>query len=342
MPARAEIRYPIEHTKTEPISNVAIYLPGQDVRRTGMFNDLIGNDPAGLEVIMRADRYLKLRYGYEISEIVAKKELFDTLRRSEYTQAAVFTLSVALHNKLKYQGKDGFATLPAIITGNSMAMVTAAYLSGAIEGFETALDLAVMRGRTMEEHGDKRHTSMFAVKTPRARVDQLIAPPSLLDLCLINGPELFVLGGPDQGENNPVEKAKEELKQEKIRVFPLDVAMAQHGRYVRPAKGEFCNVLDTIKFKKPLMKVVGTKNPNEPINTAQGIIDELEYGFDNTFDNWAICQYLGKSKIHVIYEVNEKGTMVKIMAFAALGVIVGTAAVGFVEFWTRSHPGNKH
>lgn len=346
--------YPIEHQINERHSNVAVLLPGQDVRKPGMFDE-IAQHPAGQEVIERADRFLEKEFGYKISEIAAKDADPAVVRRTEHTQPAVFTLSVGLHNVNKYhRKKDGYVSLPRYLTGNSQGMGTAAYLGGAIDNFEEALWISAMRGKVMQKYGDPTPTSMVAVITTREVIDEMLERYPDLDLCLINDNSVFVIGGPSrENPDDPLQmqKAISELTDRKIRSIPVDTDRAMHGRYVRGAKPKFSEVLHQVHFKTPIIPLVGT-HTGFPIRDRQGIIEELEYGFDNTFDNTKPLRFFDEAKVHLISEVNERGTFGKIMERSfgavathrletALGVGVLAAGIGIYEVFTRHHPNNK-
>lgn len=342
-----DYRYPIEHNAQEPVSNIAIYLPGQDVQKPGMFSRVMEH-PAGLEVVQRADRFYEKEFGFRISEIAAKDADPAILGRTEFTQPAVYTLAVAIHNINKHHHKkEGYATLPLYITGNSMAIVTATMLSGALP-FEGGLELIGMRGWIMQEDltGEPITAMRATLNSTEEQVRALLMTYSDLDMCLINSDNIFVYGGPLK----PLQEMTEELAHQKVKTVPVKADRAMHSRYTRAARGRFDAYVDGLLMQNPLIPLLGTLT-GEPITTIEGIKEELKYGLDHTFDNRKILTFLDHKRIHLFSEVNENGTFAKNMermfeaiaahkieAGVALSVVVG---VSLYEVLTRHHPKHK-
>lgn len=350
-------KYPPAHQPEEPISNISVFFPGQDVRETGMF-DKVMEYPAGEEVIDYGSRLLQDRFGYDIKAIAAKGADSEFLKRNEFTQAAVFLWAVAEHNIHKYRDhRVGYATRPRYLSGNSMGMVTAATMSGALT-FEEGVYLIGKRGIITQEFSDPTPSSMAAIIGPdRAVIDEVLKRHPGIDLCLINAEKIHVVGGPDNGhENDPQPTVIREFESMGFRVSPVNTERAMHGRGVRPARGEFVKTLYEVNFKDPLIPLIGTYKIN-PITTAEELREDLAYGFDNTYDNDAILRYLhDMAKVHIMSEVNEKGTFTN-MAVRSLNVIstrgklaakvlavLGVAAAvtwGVHEAITHHHPDYK-
>jgi len=341
--------YPIEHQEFETHSNIAILLPGQDIQEIGMFGE-IAKYPAGREVLERADSFLNRNFGYKISDIAREGADPDILGQTQYTQPAVFTLSIAIHNVNRHhRDKDGYRTLPRYMTGNSGGMLAAVMLSGATD-FEEGLWLSAMRGKVMQEHGDKTPTSMVAAITNEEVIRELLGREEFepLDLCRVNSDSTFVIGGP----NEVLERAIDVLASQKVKTKTVKTDRSMHGRYVRPAKPKFSEVLRQVSFKTPIIPLVGI-HTGLPIGDTQGIIEELEVGFDHTFDNTKVLRFFDEEGVHVISEVNKKGTFARIFErtlnavathkLKAVGVGVGAiaiAGVGLYEVFTRHNPQN--
>ena len=303
-------KFPVEHRENERHSNVAVLCPGQDVWELGMFDELM-QDPASAEVIQRGDEFLQRHFHYKITEIYAADGDPNIARQTRYVQPGVCLKTIALHNKYKYQKKEGFATLPQYLTGNSMGEPVATIIAGAT-GFDTeygGLWMLGKRGEVMQDFGDPIETVMFPVITNKGVIEELLQRHPDIDLCLINDKSVLIIGGP----NDPMESAKKDLESMKVKVRPpLKADRAMHGRYVRPAADEFRKVLREVNFRTPMIPLLGT-HTGRPIRDIAGIIDELDYGFDHTFDNTIALDFFDNAKIHVISELNRNGTFTSVL-----------------------------
>lgn len=348
------VSYPIEHTPEEKKSHIAIMLPGQDVRRIGMFDE-ISQHPAGLEVLERGNEIMKGEYGVDIVKLATPtgdpetdKENAATLRETSNTQPAVYLLGTGIHNVNRYLGKRGYATTPEYFSGNSMGMGIAATLAGFMD-FETGLRFHAERGRIMQEKGDPQPTSMIGLlRMEEGQVLKLLGEVQNepIDLCLINSNEFWVVGGP----NENVEKLQAELKGRKQRFIPIDTDRSMHGRYVRPARDEFDQMLSKIKFKNPTSAVVGSLT-GIPIRSEETMKEELKIGFDHTVDNRKPHIYFDAAGVHTYSEVgNPKGNFARMMEslgsvnmhtvaeIAALGAAVGVGVYEVITQHNRKHP----
>lgn len=155
--------YPIEHNRFERRVNMAIMLPGQDVRKPGMFDEAMKH-PAGREVIERGVKILAQEFGYNLLEIASKVEDKDEvkrnakiLRETQYTQPAVYLLAIAVHNVNRHHhNKDGYKTVPEY-SGVSMGIGTAAALTAAGLGGLAAVGVGIHE--VITRHNPLHHQS---------------------------------------------------------------------------------------------------------------------------------------------------------------------------------------
>ncbi len=351
-----QIGYPIEHSLLEKKhEKIGIILPGQDVRSIGMFDKWMEH-PAGREVIERGNAILKDEYGIDLIDLaksVEEEDVTDTqrradiLKRTEFTQPAVYLLSMAIHNVNKHAGrKDGYRTIPGYLTGISMGMGTAAALAGYMD-FETGLRFHAERGKIMQEKSDPTPTSMVTLIGDEDKVQDYLRREenSMLDLCIINSDSLWVVGGPDNPNDpeSPMQRVRHEAKGAGFkRVLEVNTDRAMHGRYVRPAREAFDKLVDETQFNNPHSFVLSSIT-GLPITTAEEMKAELKAGFDGTIDNRKPVEYMKEHGIHIVHEIgNEKGFFARLVGnhvvqAAAVGV-VGAIAVGAAEVWTLHHP----
>jgi malonyl CoA-acyl carrier protein transacylase len=118
-----------------------------------------------------------------------------------------------------------------------------------------------------------------------------------------------------------------------------------HSRYVQPAEGAFGKYIDTVRFRTPMIPVVGTKTKT-PIRTAGEMAEEIKYGFAHTFDNKGIMDVMNDSGVRIISELHPKGifgkalerTMGAIAVTGDLGISLGRNIIGGVEVLLPHHP----
>lgn len=352
------IAYPIEHNPLARHENIGVILPGQDVRKIGMF-DKIMESPAGAEVLTRGNEWLKENYGYDLLEMSreipdeddeSKQKRADLFRETRFTQPAVYLFSMALHNiKRHHLNEPGYRTTPEHLTGISMGMGTAAVLAGYMD-FETGLMFHAERGRIMQEESDPTPTSMVTLIGDEQKVKVYLALPENepLDFCIKNPKNLFVVGGPDDpsNPNSPMQRVRREAKDYGFKkVMEMETDRAMHGRYVRPAREAFDQLVDSIEFNDPNSVVISSVT-GEPIYNARAMKEELKQGFDHTIDNRLPLEYMKDRKIHYSSEVgSEKGFFAgllgdhKVQTATAIGAgLVAAGLVTGVTFMTHHHP----
>lgn len=356
----SHISYPIEHNPLERKANkVAVIFPGQNIRTLGMFDE-VATHAAGREVLKRGNVWLKEHYGFDIVDMAKTVEgetaeeteaRAKKLRETQYTQPAVYLLSMAIHNINKHhKHKEGYATIPEAVTGVSQGMGIAAVIAGYMD-FETGLFYNAERGRIMQEFGSPVPTSQVTiVGNGEAVIEYLKRPENkTLDLCIINGDKLWVVGGPDSenpnDQNSPMQRVRREATNIKgiSKIIPMDTDRALHGRYVRPARPEFDSMLENIPFQKPHSLVISSIT-GKPIETAEAMKEELKAGFDGRIDNRLPVRYLHENRYHIIHEVGDnKGFLARTIgdhvgALTAIGGAAVIIAVGAAEYWTHHHP----
>lgn len=350
-----QIGYPVEHSLLErKHSKIGIILPGQDVRAIGMF-DRWNEYPAGKEVLERGNAILKEEYGMDLLDLAKtiededaneKEKREDILRRTEFTQPAVYLLSMAIHNINKHhKHKNGYATIPGYLTGNSMGMGVAAALAGYMD-FETGLRFHAERGKIMQEESDPTPTSMVILNGDEEAVKKYLSREenSMLDLCIINRDDMWIVGGPDDPHDpdSPMQRVRQEAKGAGFkRVTNIKTDRAMHGRYVRPARESFDKLVDSTPFGKPHSFVLSSIT-GLPIDNEADMKQELKTGFDGTIDNRQPTNFMKDHKIETVYEIaNEKGFFSKLvgnhLVQAAAGATV-VLAVGAAEVWSHHHP----
>ena len=232
----------------------AFLFPGQGSQKVGMVQDLFENYDSVKALIKEADETL----GFSISKMMFEGP--DTeLMKTEFTQPAILTASVAVWQVLKEHGLT-----PDIAAGHSLGEYSALVAAGAIS-FADAVHTVHLRGRFMQEAVPLGEGSMAAVigSTPETIV-KVCGEVSTEDLPVqavnFNCPGLVVIAGATAA----VEKACEALKEAGARrAIMLKVSAPFHSTLMEPAALRLKEVLDKIDIHDTAIPVVANVNAKE-------------------------------------------------------------------------------
>ncbi len=190
----------------------------------------------------------------------------ETLRRTENTQVALFTVSVATYEALR----EEIPAVPLAMAGHSVgeysALVNAGWLS-----LEDGARLVARRGDLMGRLGAIRKGAMCAVlgmeaEEVRALCQEISQPDAVVTVANDNCPGQVVISG----DESAVELASERLKERGAkRCIRLNVSGAFHSPLMQEAAEALREVLLQVEFRtpSPLVPVVSNVTA-EPIYEA--------------------------------------------------------------------------
>lgn len=232
----------------------AFLFPGQGSQKVGMVQDLFENYDSVKALIKEADETL----GFSISKMMFEGP--DTeLMKTEFTQPAILTASVAVWQVLKEHGLT-----PDIAAGHSLGEYSALVAAGAIS-FADAVHTVHLRGRFMQEAVPLGEGGMAAVigSNPETIV-KVCSEVSTEDLPVqavnFNCPGQVVIAGATAA----VEKACEALKEAGARrAIMLKVSAPFHSTLMEPAALRLKEVLDKIDIHDTAIPVVANVNAKE-------------------------------------------------------------------------------
>ena len=232
----------------------AFLFPGQGSQKVGMVQDLFENYDSVKALIKEADETL----GFSISKMMFEGP--DTeLMKTEFTQPAILTASVAVWQVLKEHGLT-----PDIAAGHSLGEYSALVAAGAIS-FADAVHTVHLRGRFMQEAVPLGEGGMAAIigSNPETIV-KVCGEVSTEDLPVqavnFNCPGQVVIAGATAA----VEKACEALKEVGARrAIMLKVSAPFHSTLMEPAALRLKEVLDKIDIHDTAIPVVANVNAKE-------------------------------------------------------------------------------
>lgn len=218
---------------------LAIVFPGQGSQYAGMGKDLAEEFPAAMEVFDTANDVL----GYDIKKLCFEGPE-DELVKTEITQPAILTMSIAAYRVLESKGIK-----PDVTAGLSLGEYCSLVIAGALD-FKDAVKLVSKRGKYMQEAVPQGVGGMAAVMgLDREDVELICKEASdigVVEPANINCPGQIVISG----ELNAIEKASALAKEKGAkRVIKLSVSAPFHCSMLEPAGDKLSYDLNGIEFR---------------------------------------------------------------------------------------------
>lgn len=238
----------------------AFLFPGQGSQKVGMVHDLYEKYDSVKHLIEEADDTL----GFSISKMMFEGPDSE-LMKTEFTQPAILTASVAVWQVLKEKGVE-----PDIAAGHSLGEYSALVAAGALS-FADAVKTVHLRGRFMQEAVPLGEGGMAAVigLTPDKIVEvcqSVTTPEAPVQAVNFNCPGQVVIAGATKA----VEKACEALKAVGARrAIMLHVSAPFHSTLMEPAAARLKEVLDTIEIHDTKIPVVANVNAKEEMKADE-------------------------------------------------------------------------
>ena len=233
----------------------AIIFPGQGSQKSGMANEFEKNFKVVKEILFQADEILKMN----LSKIILTGSDED-LKKTEITQPAILTTSLAILNVLKNEFNINMSDIK-YFAGHSLGEYTALVASESLE-FSDALRLVHNRGKLMQSAVPLGKGAMLAVMglnitELNSMLKRVEFNQGICEIANDNSPGQIILSG----EKKTLIDFSDKLKAEKKKSIFLPVSAPFHCSLMKPAAESMKKLLEKIVFRNPIVKVISNVTP---------------------------------------------------------------------------------
>lgn len=224
------------------MSKIAFIYPGQGAQVCGMGQEFYEQTEIGKQVFDLASEIL----GFSMPELCFTEN--DRLDITEYTQAAMVTVSIAMTKVLEAKG-----IRPDVTAGLSLGEYCALYAAG-VMAEKDAIATVRQRGILMQEAVPAGQGGMAAILAmDAAAIEEVIADIDGVQIANYNCPGQIVISG----KKEAVEAACEKLKEAGAkRTVMLNVSGPFHSRMLTGAGEKLGEVLKNVEAHTPVIPYV--------------------------------------------------------------------------------------
>ncbi len=227
------------------MAKCAFIFPGQGSQYMGMGKDLAEKHSVAKSVFQEADRVL----GYDLSSIIFEGDEKE-LRRTEITQPAIMTTSIAILEVLKEKG-----IRPEAVAGLSLGEYSALVCAGVLN-FREALLIVQERARLMQYTVPQGSGEMAAILGLESKEVEELCQQSSSFGCVepanYNCPGQVVVAG----QKEAVEELCRLARLRKARAVPLSVSAPFHCSLLSPLEEKMSDLLKEVHFNRPFVPFV--------------------------------------------------------------------------------------
>jgi [acyl-carrier-protein] S-malonyltransferase len=250
------------------MGKLAFMFPGQGSQYAGMGRTLADGFPAARSIFEEADAAL----GFPLSQLCFEGP-DEELRRTEHTQPAILTVSVAAYSVLKEKGFQ-----PEYVAGHSLGEYSALVAAGALR-FADAVRIVRNRGRYMQEAVPAGVGAMAALlKLPEDKLAGILAEAAqgeIVSAANLNSPDQVVIAGHAGAVARAMEMAKAAGAR---RAVLLPVSAPFHCQLMEPAQRRLTEDLARTEFSDLAVPLVNNWQAREIRTGAEareGLIEQV-------------------------------------------------------------------
>jgi [acyl-carrier-protein] S-malonyltransferase len=250
------------------MSKTAFLFPGQGSQFTGMGKALADEFPSARRVFDEADEAL----GFSISTLCFEGP-DEALKRTENTQPALLTVSIAAHAVLTEKGLQ-----PDYVAGHSLGEYSALVAAGSLR-FADAVRIVRNRGRYMQEAVPQGVGAMAAIlKLPDGKLDGILqeaAQGEVVSAANLNSPDQIVVAGNAAAVQRAADLAKAAGAK---RAILLPVSAPFHCALMKPAQERLRADLDAAEFRDlavPLVNNVEAREIQSGPDARRGLYEQV-------------------------------------------------------------------
>lgn len=251
------------------MSKLAFVFPGQGSQAIGMLSELRSE----YDVVENTFREASEALGYDLGALVSDGPI-EELSRTEKTQPALLTASVALYRLWESQG----GAKPDLFAGHSLGEYSALVASGVLE-FADAVKLVELRGQLMQQAVPAGEGLMAAIlglsDDDVVKGCEKAAEGDVVSAVNFNTPGQVVIAG----KKSAVERAMAVLKDMGAkRTMQLNVSVPSHCALMKPAAEKLAEKLNETTFSEPSSPIVQNRVAHAVIDVEaikQNLLEQL-------------------------------------------------------------------